>query len=95
LIAQGFVFVGAARERRHTLRISSSRAGATEAKNKLGTRHLACGEVLGSVFKLPTEQLESISRQVPRKKRTNSGAYFEHFCGEPGVKAAEMRPSGV
>jgi hypothetical protein len=49
---------------------------------------------LGRVFKIPTEQLESISRRVPRKKRRNSGAYFEHFCGGHGVKAAEMRPSG-
>jgi len=84
------------------------RAGATETfsvsvdpETKRALRALADAEfqgnlsALGRVFKLPTEQLESISRQVPRKKRRNSGAYFEHFCGEAGVKAAEMRPSGV
>jgi hypothetical protein len=36
-IAQGFAFVVPARERRNTPRILSSRAGATEAKNKVNT----------------------------------------------------------
>src|SRR6266545_3899209 len=43
---------------------------------------------LGSVFNLATEQIAPISRQVARKKRRNSAAYFEHFCEEAGVKAA-------
>jgi hypothetical protein len=46
LMAQDFGFVGAARARRNTLCISSTRAGATEPKDKPATHQLRCGEVL-------------------------------------------------
>jgi hypothetical protein len=45
-MAQDFGFVGAARARRNTLCISSTRAGATEPKDKPATHQLRCGEVL-------------------------------------------------
>ena len=45
-IAQGFGFVVAARGRSHTPRISSSRAGATEPKNKRAAGRYASGAAL-------------------------------------------------
>jgi hypothetical protein len=45
-IAQGFGFVVPARGRGNTPRISSSRAGATEPKNKRAARHYASGAAL-------------------------------------------------
>jgi SAM-dependent methyltransferase len=60
-MAQDFGFVGAARARRNTLCISSTRAGATEPKDKPATHQLRCGEVLDPALALAA-QLAGVGR---------------------------------